>query len=102
MQFFLYEIVARIVAIYLSVDSIRKIRLGLAERKIKPFNADVVNWILDSFRDPSSLIVHRDTAPVTYWISIGIEYLSWLLASRLRYLVVAPEHLSILRCHRPA
>jgi len=33
----------------------------------------VVNWILDSFRDPSSLIVHRDTAPVTYWISIGIE-----------------------------
>jgi hypothetical protein len=73
MQFLLYEIVARIVAIYLCVDSVRKIRLGLAERKIKPFNADVVNWILDSFRDPSSLIVHRDTAPVTYWISIGIE-----------------------------
>ena len=73
MQFFLYEIVARIVAIYLCVDSSRKLRLGLAERKIKPFNADVVNWFLDSFQDPANLIVHRDTAPITYWLSIGIE-----------------------------
>jgi hypothetical protein len=73
MQFFLYEIVARIVAIYLCVDSGRRLRLGLAERKIKPFNADPVNWFLDSFLDPSSLVAHRDTAPIRYWISIGIE-----------------------------
>ena len=73
MQFFLYEIVARIVAIYLCVDSSRKLWLGLTERKIKPFNADPVNWFLDSFLDPSNLVVHRDTAPIRYWISIGIE-----------------------------
>ncbi len=34
MQFFLYEIVARIVAIYLCVDCYRKLRNGLVERKI--------------------------------------------------------------------
>jgi hypothetical protein len=37
MQFFLYEIVARIVAIYLCVYSIRKVRSGLVERKITYF-----------------------------------------------------------------
>ena len=79
MQFFLYEIVARIVAIYLCVGSSRKIRLGLAERKIKPYEADPVNWFLDSFLDPSFFVVHRDTAPIRYWISIGIE-MSLLLA----------------------
>jgi len=73
MQFFLYEIVARIIAIYLCVDCIRTVRYGLAERKIAYFNTDPVNWFLDSFLDPSSLVFHRDTAPIRYWISIGIE-----------------------------
>jgi hypothetical protein len=36
MQFFLYEIVARIVAIYLCVYCSRKLWYGLAERKIAP------------------------------------------------------------------
>ena len=73
MQFFFYEIIARIVAIYLCVGSIRKVRLGLAERKIVPFNADSINWFLNSFTDPSNLVVHRDSAPIGYWVSIGIE-----------------------------
>ena len=34
MQFFLYEIVARIVAIYLCVDCSRRLWHGLVERKI--------------------------------------------------------------------
>ena len=38
MQFFLYEIVARIVAIYLCVDCSRKLWHGLVERKIAYFN----------------------------------------------------------------
>ena len=37
MQVFLYQIVARIVAIYLCVYLIRKVRSGLVERKITYF-----------------------------------------------------------------
>jgi hypothetical protein len=73
MQFFLYEIVARIVAIYLCVDCYRQLRNGLVERKIRIFSADFINWILDSFLDESIKVVHRDTAPVRYWIQIGIQ-----------------------------
>jgi len=64
MQFILYEIVARIVAIYLCVDCSRKLWYGLVERKIAFFN--------DSFLDWSNFVAHRDTAPVQYWIQIGI------------------------------
>jgi len=35
MQFFLYEIVARIVAIYLCFDCSHKLRYGLVERKTR-------------------------------------------------------------------
>ena len=47
MQFFLYEIVARVVAIYLCVDCYRKLRDGLAERKIASYSSDPINWILE-------------------------------------------------------
>ena len=40
MQFFLYEIVARIAAIYLFFDCSRKLWYGLKERKIAYFNSD--------------------------------------------------------------
>jgi hypothetical protein len=73
MQFFLYEIVARIVAIYLCVDCIRTVRYGLAERKIAYFNTDPVNWFLDSFLDPSNRVAHRDATPVQYWITMGLR-----------------------------
>jgi hypothetical protein len=73
MQFFLYEIVARIVAIYLCVDCYRKLRDGLAERKIASYSSDPVNWILDAFMDPSIHVAQRDTAPVRYWIVMGLQ-----------------------------
>ncbi len=72
MRFFLYEIVARIVAIYLCLDCSRKLWHGLAERKIAYFNPDPVNWFLDSFLD-WSWVAHRDATPVRYWIQIGIQ-----------------------------
>jgi hypothetical protein len=61
MDFFLYEILARVVAAYLFVDCIRTLRRGLAERKIRLYNSDVVGSILMAFMDPSLQIVQRDT-----------------------------------------
>ena len=45
MQFFLYEIVARIVAIYLCVDWSRKLWVGLVERKIAYFSGVLLKSI---------------------------------------------------------
>jgi hypothetical protein len=65
MRFFLYEVVARIVAIYLCFDCGRKLRYGLAERKIAYFNSNFLNW--------SNWVAHRDAAPIQYWIQIGFQ-----------------------------
>jgi hypothetical protein len=65
MRFFLYEIVARIVAIYLCFDCSRKLRYGLLERKIAYFNSNFLNW--------SNWVAHRDAAPIQYWIQIGFQ-----------------------------
>jgi hypothetical protein len=71
MRFFLYEIVARVVAVYLFVDCWRRLRNGLAERKIAYYNGgDVLDWL---FFDWSNRVVQRDTAPVTYWIEMGLQ-----------------------------
>jgi hypothetical protein len=77
MQFFFYEIVARIVAIYLCVDCSRKLWYGLVERKIAYFNDDFLDWLLI---DWSKVIAHRDATPVRYWIQIGLQ-ISFLVAS---------------------
>lgn len=71
MEFFLYEIVARIVAIYLCVDCWRTIRNGLAERKIVDYaSGDFLDWLIfGSWRWVSD----RDTTPVRYWIQIGLQ-----------------------------
>jgi hypothetical protein len=68
MQFFLYEIVARIVAIYLCVDCSRKLWHGLAERKIVYFNDNLLDW--------SNWAAHRDATPVRYWIQVGIQIIA--------------------------
>ena len=68
MQFFLFQIVARVVAIYLAVDCYRKLRRGFAERKIADFNPDILDWFLIGTR-----VTHRDTAPVSYWIMMTIQ-----------------------------
>ncbi|MCP3464430.1 hypothetical protein [Bradyrhizobium sp. CCGUVB23] len=75
MQFFLYEIVARIVAIYLCVDCFRKVRSGLVERKITacPHSTGILDIIVDSLAGLSKRVVHRDTAPVQYWLEMGLQ-----------------------------
>jgi hypothetical protein len=70
MHFFLYEIVARIVAIYLCIDCSRKLWRGLVERKIAYFNDDFIDWLLV---DWSKVITLRDTTPIRYWIQIGLR-----------------------------
>lgn len=65
MHFFLYEILARVVAVYLGVETYRKIRRGLVERKIKSFNPDWLDW--------RTYVNNRDANPVMYWIEITIQ-----------------------------
>jgi len=67
MQFFLYEIVARVVAIYLCFDCYRKLRNGLVERKIGYFSPDLLDWW------SMNKVIQRDIAPIRYWIEIGIR-----------------------------
>ncbi|QOZ72757.1 hypothetical protein SAMN05192541_101674 [Bradyrhizobium arachidis] len=67
MRFFLCEVVARIVAIYLCVDCGRMLRDGYTEREIRAFSPDLVDWLLDWSRQ----VVQRDTAPVSYWMEMG-------------------------------
>jgi hypothetical protein len=69
-KFFLYEIVARIVAIYLCFDCGRTLWHGLIERKIAYFNSDLIDWLLV---DWSKWFIRRDAAPIRYWIQIGIQ-----------------------------
>ena len=71
MQFFLYEIVARVVAAWLFVDCVRKLRTAYVARKIPYFK---YNW-LDELFDwwTTGKFVPRDAAPVRYWILMGVE-----------------------------
>jgi hypothetical protein len=75
MQFFLYEVVARIVSVYLCVVCYRTLRDGLAERKIASYSSDPIDGVLEAFMDPSLLVAHRDTTPVRYWIVMGLRVL---------------------------
>jgi hypothetical protein len=56
MQLFLYEVVARIVAIYLCVDCWRKLRNGLAERKIAYYNTRLVKPLYSSGHSARQLL----------------------------------------------
>ena len=75
MQFFLYEILARIVAIYLCFDCGRKLRDGLVERKIAYFNPDMLATVLNWWSN-ANWVAHREAAPVQYWIQIGLRTVS--------------------------
>jgi hypothetical protein len=70
MQTFLYEVVARIVAIYLCFDCYQRIRNGLAERKIHYWNDSLVDWLIF---DWSNRFAYRDSTPIQYWIQIGFQ-----------------------------
>jgi hypothetical protein len=67
MRFFLCEVVARIVAIYLCVDCGRMLRDGYAQRQIRASSPDFVDWLLDWSRQ----VIQRDTAPGQYWMEMG-------------------------------
>jgi hypothetical protein len=73
MHFFLYEIVARIVAIYLCFDCSRRLWRGLLERKIayQNGNGDWLGLLLD-WVDWSKVIAYRDSTPIRYWIQISV------------------------------
>ena len=66
MRFFLCEVVARIVAIYLCVDCGRMLRDGYTERKIRAFSPDLVDSLLDWSRQ----VFQRDIAPIRYWMGM--------------------------------
>jgi hypothetical protein len=76
MQLFLYEVVARIVAIYLCYDCGCKIWYGLIERKITLVSTDLLNCLLDWWTPPQ--VLHRDTAPVRYWFVMGTQVFAML------------------------
>jgi hypothetical protein len=80
MQFFFYEVVARIVAIYLGVDCIRKLQSGLVERKITSFFhcTDILDLVFDGLLGWPSQVFHRDTAPVRYWMEMGHQAVAFL------------------------
>jgi hypothetical protein len=67
MQFFLYEIAARIVAIYLCVDCSHRLWHGLVDRKIAYIHA-------------YGFLAHRDATPVRYWMQMGFQII-FLVAS---------------------
>jgi hypothetical protein len=72
MQFFLYEILARIVAIYLCFDCSRTLWRGILERKIEYLrSADFLDWLLDWSN--WNWVAHRDATPVRYWIQVGLH-----------------------------
>lgn len=74
MHFFLYEIAARVLAIYLCVDCGRSLWSGFHERKIAYVSNDVLIWLLDW----SSRVVHRDNSPVLYWMQMGSQFVALL------------------------
>jgi hypothetical protein len=65
MKFFLYEIVARVVAICLCLYCGRTLRNGLRERKIAYINSDLLDWWWQG-------VIQRDAAPIQYWMTITI------------------------------
>jgi len=68
LHFFLYEIVARVVAVYLFFDTARDLRNGYVERKIRVWNSSLLIW--------RRYVTDRDAAPIQYWIQIGIRIVS--------------------------
>jgi hypothetical protein len=69
MQFFLDQIAARILGLYVFISCGRTLWRGLVERKIDTYNDD---WIGGMLIDWSKWINYRDTTPIRYWISISL------------------------------
>jgi hypothetical protein len=73
MQFFFYEIVARIVGAYLAYDCGVQLYNGIVERKITyrlGRSSDWVDLLLD-WSTRQSWVVERDTKPIRYWLVVA-------------------------------
>lgn len=76
MRFFFCEIIARLIAIYFFFDIGRRLWDGLVGRQIAfRGHGDI---IADLLLDRVNLVVHRDAAPIRYWIQISIATLGLL------------------------
>ncbi len=65
MQFFLREVVAKLVAAYLCYDCLHTVRRALAEGNIRWFNSDLLNW--------STQHVNRVREPYQFWFQVGVQ-----------------------------
>jgi hypothetical protein len=63
LQFFLTEIVARAIAVYLCFDSIGILQRAFAERRIEYVETALISILLGS----SNWIAQRDTMPLRFW-----------------------------------
>ena len=77
MEFFLYEILARIVAIYLCFDCGRTLWSGLVERRITYIlgRDNLLDWL---FTSPSKWTAARDAEPIRYWMTVGLQIITLL------------------------
>ena len=66
MQFFLAQILARVVAAYLAYDCYRKLRGGLRDGKIAIFNPDLLDWF--SYKPAD-----RKLTPVQFWLEMFVQ-----------------------------
>jgi hypothetical protein len=67
MHFFLTEIVARFVAIYLACDIGRLLWDAYVGRKIAPYSPSLLDRLYPD------RIAHRDVSPVSYWFIVSLH-----------------------------
>lgn len=72
MEFFLYDVLARIVAMYFVYDCGRKVWHAFHEKKITLIDSEFFGW---SNRDAD-----RDEAPIQFWWQISKEFSSLALS----------------------
>lgn len=65
MQFFLEQIVARIVGAWVVVDCARMLRGAFRDGKIRGHNADFLNWW--------RWVADRQSEPVSFWIQVSLQ-----------------------------
>jgi len=74
MEFFLYQIVARVVAAYLFFDVSRFLWRGLVERKLS-FEQ---HGFMERLFNVPDWVTHRDTHPFRYWFLFALEVFTLL------------------------
>jgi hypothetical protein len=69
----LFDLAYRIVAIASCLYCGRTVWYGLVERRITAFNTDILDWWTPR------QVLHRDAAPVPYWILICTQAVTTVL-----------------------